>query len=197
MNKNLLYLPILFFLISGCSNNVLDYAAIERNSKHYILRPNDINETIQRVVDSLQATLSMRNVDIFLDLDYALPLLKHDPDAISQCVINLLSNAAKYSGTEKKIVVKSQKNETGCHISVSDNGIGISQEDQQKIFEPFFRSREESARRRKGTGIGLAITLHIMEAHGGAVEVHSSLGEGSTFTLRFPVDLIITEGGES
>ena len=109
---------------------------------------------------------------------------------------DLLSNAAKYSGSDKQISVNTQKNETGVSISVSDNGIGISEEDQKKIFEPFFRSREEAARRRKGTGIGLAITRHIMEAHHGSVLVHSLFGSGSTFTLRFPVDLIKSEGGE-
>ena len=182
--------------LSWLVDNVLDYAAIERNSKHYILRANDINETIQRVVDSIQATLSMRDVDISLELNRTIPLMRHDPDAISQCVINLLSNAAKYSGKNKEISVLTQKNETGVYVSVSDNGIGISEEDQEQIFEPFFRSREESARRRKGTGIGLAITRHIMEAHGGGIIVQSKFGVGSTFTLRFPVELIKTEGGE-
>jgi signal transduction histidine kinase len=182
--------------LSWLVDNVLDYAAIERNAKHYFLRPNNVNETVQRVVDSLIATLSMRDVEIEVDLGHSLPLLRHDPDAVSQCVINLLSNAAKYSKEEKYIRVATELTKKGIEISVTDHGIGICEDDLKKIFEPFFRSREESARRRKGTGIGLAITQHIMEAHRGDIHVSSKFDEGSTFRLRFPSELIDKESGE-
>ncbi|MEC7983980.1 MAG: HAMP domain-containing sensor histidine kinase [Myxococcota bacterium] len=180
--------------LSWLVDNVLNYAAIEQDSKHYVLRKNDLNETVRRVVDSLQVTLSMKNVEIELRLDSDLPFLRHDPDAVSQCVINLLSNAAKYSGEEKYILISTFQNSSGVDVSVEDQGIGISEEDLSHIFEPFFRSKEESARRRKGTGIGLAITKHIMEAHRGSILVRSRPGEGSTFTLRFPLELIEDEG---
>ena len=136
----------------------------------------------------------MKGVEIELRLDRNLPFLRHDPDAISQCVINLLSNAAKYSGEEKYILISTFQNSSGVDVSVEDQGIGISEDDLENIFDAFFRSREESARRRKGTGIGLAITKHIMEAHRGSILVRSQLGVGSTFTLRFPLELIEKEG---
>lgn len=182
--------------LSWLVDNVLDYAAIERNAKHYFLRPNSINETVQRVIDSLMATLSMKDVDIEVDLAPALPKLRHDPDAVGQCVINLLSNAAKYSKEDKYIHIMTEQTKRGIEIAVIDQGIGISEEDLKNIFEPFFRSKEESARRRKGTGIGLAITKHIMEAHKGHIEVFSQFGEGSTFRLLFPNELIDKELGE-
>ena len=182
--------------LSWLVDNVLDYAAIERNAKHYFLRPNSINETVQRVVDSLVATLSMRDVEIDVELAHSLPLLRHDPDAVSQCVINLLSNAAKYSTEDKYIRIRTAQTKAGIEISVQDHGIGICEEDLKNIFEPFFRSREESARRRKGTGIGLAITRHIMSAHKGSIQVSSQFGEGSTFRLLFPNELIHKETGE-
>ena len=182
--------------LSWLVDNVLDYAAIERNAKHYFLRPNSINETVQRVVDSLVATLSMRDVEIDVELAHSLPLLRHDPDAVSQCVINLLSNAAKYSTEDKYIRIRTAQTKAGIEISVQDHGIGICEEDLKNIFEPFFRSREESARRRKGTGIGLAITRHIMSAHKGSIQVSSQFGEGSTFRLLFPNELIHKEIGE-
>ena len=182
--------------LSWLVDNVLDYAAIERNAKHYFLRPNNINETVQRVVDSLVATLSMRDVEIDVELAHSLPLLRHDPDAVSQCVINLLSNAAKYSTQEKYIHIRTAQTRSGIEISVQDHGIGICEDDLKNIFEPFFRSREESARRRKGTGIGLAITRHIMGAHKGSIHVSSQFGEGSTFRLLFPNELIDREIGE-
>jgi two-component system OmpR family sensor kinase len=74
---------------------------------------------------------------------------------------------------------------------VSDKGIGIPIEDLENIFEPFFRSKEKEALRRKGTGIGLSITKAIMQAHGGTVLVRSQLGNGSTFILQFPEDLFV------
>lgn len=76
-------------------------------------------------------------------------------------------------------------------VVVSDKGIGIPPEDIEHIFEPFFRSKEKQALRRKGTGIGLAITKAIMQAHGGAVLVRSQLGNGSTFILQFPDELLV------
>ena len=126
--------------LSWLVDNVLDYAAIERNAKHYFLRPNSINETVQRVVDSLVATLSMRDVEIDVGLASSLPLLRHDPDAVSQCVINLLSNAAKYSRKTNIFVFATEQTKAGIEISVQDHGIGICEEDHKNIFEPFFRS---------------------------------------------------------
>ena len=106
------------------------------------------------------------------------------------------SNAAKYSTDDKYISVRTEQTKAGIEISVRDHGIGICEEDLKNIFEPFFRSREESARRRKGTGIGLAITRHIMSAHKGSIHVSSQFGEGSTFRLLFPNELIDKEIGE-
>jgi two-component system sensor histidine kinase SenX3 len=77
--------------------------------------------------------------------------------------------------------------EGGVEITISDKGIGIAPHDLRQIFEPFYRSRDALARRRKGTGIGLTITHYIMKAHGGGVLVQSRPGQGSTFTLRFPL----------
>ena len=78
--------------------------------------------------------------------------------------------------------------EFGVEVAVSDEGIGIAPHDLREIFEPFFRSRDALARRRKGTGIGLTIVQYIMQQHGGRVGVQSRPGEGSTFTLQFPFD---------
>jgi signal transduction histidine kinase len=115
-----------------------------------------------------------------------LPVVAHDADAIAQCVINLLSNAAKYSDENKPIQLEMDRKNDGVIVRVIDQGIGIPEEDVQQIFEPFFRGGDASVRRRKGTGIGLAITFYIVSAHNGAVDVVSSPGEGSTFSLWFP-----------
>ena len=115
-----------------------------------------------------------------------LPIVAHDQDAIAQCVINLLSNAAKYSDSDKPIRLEMVSERDGVVIRVNDEGIGIPESDVQQIFEPFFRGGDASVRRRKGTGIGLAITFYIVSAHKGSVDVVSRPGQGSTFSLWFP-----------
>ena len=150
---------------------------------------------IQRVVDSLQVTLTMRDMNFDLDLSPDLALMKFDPNAIGQCLTNLISNAEKYSGSERWIGITVRKVVGFVEILVSDHGIGIISEDIENIFEPFFRSKEQNALRRKGTGIGLSITRVIMQAHGGDVLVRSQIGEGSTFILRFPEDLLMEYEG--
>jgi signal transduction histidine kinase len=180
--------------LSWLVDNVLDYAALERDSKQFVIRPANLNETIQRVVDGMKVTLTMREVDISVTSLGGTLTIKHDPDAISQCISNLLSNAEKYSREDKWIGVMIRKTETFIEVVVSDKGIGISPDDANDIFEPFFRSKEKEALRRKGTGIGLSITRSIMQAHGGKVIVRSQLGQGSTFILLFPIELLVLEG---
>jgi signal transduction histidine kinase len=111
----------------------------------------------------------------------------HDSDAVVQCIINLVSNAAKYSDPGSTVRVSAQtRPDGGVDVAVGDDGIGMSAEDAARVFEPFFRSHDSNARKRKGTGIGLTIAQYIMRAHGGDIAVRSELGKGSTFTLTFP-----------
>ena len=173
--------------LSRLVDNVLDFAAIERGAKRYALRPSDVAETVHRAVDSIRSAQEVRDKDLDVDLPANLPEVHLDADAIAQCVINLVSNAAKYSEPGGWIGVRGRLVERGVEITISDKGIGIAPHDLREIFQPFFRSRDALARRRKGTGIGLTITRYIMRAHGGDVQVQSRPGKGSTFTLRFPL----------
>ena len=173
--------------LSRLVDNVLDFAAIERGAKQYALRPSDVAETVYRAVESIRSAQEVRDKDLDVDLPTDLPRVHLDADAIAQCVINLVSNAAKYSEPGGWIGIRGRLVERGVEITVSDRGIGIAPHDLRQVFQPFFRSRDALARRRKGTGIGLTITRYIMRAHGGDVQVHSRPGHGSTFTLRFPV----------
>ena len=173
--------------LSRLVDNVLDFAAIERGAKRYALRPDNLAETVMRAINSISSAQEVRDKDLDVDLPIDLPTVHLDADAVAQCVINLVSNAAKYSAPGGWIGVRGRVVESGVEITISDKGIGIAPHDLRMIFEPFFRSRDALARRRKGTGIGLAITRYIMRAHGGDVSVQSRPGKGSTFTLRFPL----------
>lgn len=176
--------------------NVLDYTAIERSTKQYLFRSEDLVDSVYRAIESLQATLSMADAVIDVSIVNNIPPVRHDPHAIGQCVINLITNAIKYSGEEKWVRIRLVHQDAHVVIVVSDKGIGIPAQDLPHIFDPFFRSDDRLARRQKGTGIGLSITRHIIEAHGGSIQVQSVIGMGSTFTLRLPHDAE-TEGEKS
>ena len=112
-----------------------------------------------------------------------------DPDAVKEALINLISNALKYSTDKKHIVVSTFKKNKCALLQVRDYGNGISTNDLENVFEPFFRAKDSHAHTVGGTGLGLSLVKHIMDAHQGTIEVTSKVGKGSTFTLFFPVKL--------
>jgi signal transduction histidine kinase len=118
-------------------------------------------------------------------------MLKIDKDAISQALLNLLSNAVKYSEESKYIMVKIHKNSTSALISVTDSGVGIAKEELKKIFDKFYRVPATKQKEKRGSGLGLTLAKHIIEAHGGAIEVESEVGKGSKFTIRIPLQGIL------
>jgi signal transduction histidine kinase len=110
-----------------------------------------------------------------------------DEEALGQAIINLVNNAIKYSRESKTIHIDVRREGGKVLVSVKDTGIGIPRGEQKKIFEKFFRGEDSLVHETKGSGLGLALVRHIMEAHGGAAEVESTPGKGSTFTLVLPV----------
>lgn len=173
--------------LSRLVDNVLDFAAIERGHKKYSFRPVPIAETVRSAVDAARYSMEAKDLDIQLTLAPALPVVFHDPEALAQVMHNLISNAAKYGKEGGWIGVDVRMQAELVIVSVSDRGIGIAAEEIPHLFEHFYRSRDPAARRRKGTGIGLSIVQYIVEAHGGHVEVRSTLGQGTTFALHFPL----------
>ena len=114
-----------------------------------------------------------------------LPLVNGDEGTLVETIVNILSNAIKYSRTGSKIIIKAEEIENDIIISVVDTGIGISAEDLPFIFNDFYTGKD-GQKIEKSTGLGLAITKRIVEAHNGSVSVESELGKGSTFTIRLP-----------
>lgn len=109
-----------------------------------------------------------------------------DPTLIEQAVVNLLDNAIKYSKPQSDIELNARRNDSGITISVKDHGMGIAKKHQPRLFERFYRVDKARSRKLGGTGLGLAIVKHIAQAHGGWVDVASTLGQGSTFTIHLP-----------
>jgi signal transduction histidine kinase len=106
---------------------------------------------------------------------------------LTQVLINLLSNANKYTPEKGHIHVQAWANGKYVHCSVTDDGIGMSPEDQVKLFTKFFRSENAAIREMPGTGLGLCIVRSLVELQGGEIKVESALGAGSTFTFTVPI----------
>jgi len=110
-----------------------------------------------------------------------------DAEALSRALWNLLDNAMKYSGESRNMEVAMERRAESIAISVRDHGPGIPPEEQEKVFRKFFRGAYAGEHHIRGTGIGLAMVRHIVDAHGGRIELASLPGEGSTFTILLPV----------
>ena len=166
-------------------DSVLDFARIDRRQKEYRLVEGDLGAVINRAVSRYCQYLSRRGFTVVNELDSEVPPVRFDPDAVSQAVLNLLDNAAKYSVDARFVRTGLRANHSAVVFEVEDHGIGIPRVEREKIFERFYRSPGASGK--GGYGLGLFLVRHIMDAHGGRVEVDSEEGRGSRFRLVFPV----------
>ena len=138
-------------------------------------------------MDSFRLRLEDAGFQFAVELPEGLPAVKADAVALQHCVLNLLDNAVKYSRERKDVRVTATAREGFVSISVADRGIGIDPEHQGRIFEKFMRVETGLVHTVKGAGLGLSLVDLIIRAHHGRVEVASTLGEGSVFTLFIPV----------
>ena len=168
-------------------SNVLNFASIEAGKKSYQLVPCDLGDAVRVTYESYRPHLDEKGFTHRLNLAPGLPKVLADADAVSQAVINLLENAVKYSPQKKDVTLAVSGGDGSVEISVVDRGVGISQEDQARIWEGYYRTREARALGTRGSGLGLSLVRHILNAHGGRVKLESQTGKGSVFTLIFPV----------
>lgn len=166
---------------------VLDFSRIEKGKVEFHYKQEFISEAILSAVDTFRAQLVENECEIALNLKDNLPQLEIDRDAISEALLNLLSNAEKYSFGEKKVTINAQIVNNYVAIEVIDNGIGIPEHQQKKIFEPFYRVNDLLPQEVEGSGLGLAFVKYIIEAHGGKITVQSKVGYGSKFTILLPL----------
>jgi signal transduction histidine kinase len=173
--------------LSRFIHNVLDFGKIEQERKLYDLRSAPVQPLIREVLDLARSGAAAEE-GLFLttEMPDETVFLEADQDALRQALLNLLDNAIKYSEGPKEVTVRLVPGSDAVEIQVEDRGIGIEPEDRERIFEAFFRSPGAVLRNPKGVGLGLKIVKHIMDAHGGRVELRSAPGRGSTFSLIFP-----------
>jgi signal transduction histidine kinase/tetratricopeptide (TPR) repeat protein len=169
-------------------NNVLDFSKIEQGKRIYHPEQASLYEIIQSAARAMEYPLSQQGFSLEVKTEEGLPDVCVDRDAIEQAVLNLLHNAMKYSGESRDIGFCLQKKDDHAIIKVVDHGIGIAPQEQQKIFDKFYRVPSPENERIVGTGLGLALVSHIVEAHKGYLEIESTLGKGSTFSIYLPLE---------
>jgi signal transduction histidine kinase len=168
-------------------NDILDLSKIESGRVELKQTTFNLSSLIESLQNELTPMIRPRKQKLDVDLEDGLPEVYADEDKITQVLINLLSNATKFSPDGGKLKIEVQKEDSWCRVSVTDKGIGIKREDMDKIFEPFSQLDNELTRKERGTGLGLAIARRIVEAHSGRIWVESEYGEGSCFSFTVPL----------
>lgn len=184
-------------LLLGLINDVLDLSKIEEGKLEVTENPYQLASVLNDVILGMKVRIQNKQLKLHLDIDKDMPsVLNGDEIRIKQILNNLLSNAIKY--TEKGSVtlsVKGVRSETEFFlcISVADTGIGIRQEDMEKLFDSFQRFELKKNRYIEGTGLGLSITKQLVDRMNGIIEVNSEYGKGSRFSVRIPQSIIEEE----
>jgi signal transduction histidine kinase len=172
--------------LSRLIDNFLAFSRIERNKHAFqfaVITPTAvINEALESVGERFQEPGCRLDIDVAADL----PSIKADADALVAAVLNLLDNAYKYTGEEKRVSLRAYVENDNVCIAVSDNGVGLTRAAAKRIFERFYQADRRLSRNSGGCGLGLSIVQYVVAAHGGSVDVASRPNAGSTFTVKLP-----------
>jgi signal transduction histidine kinase len=167
-------------------DRILELSKIEVGLKRYHPEPADLSLLVDETLAHFSFELERSGFALERQFEEPAPRAEVDPQGFSLALLNLVSNAMKYSDSQRLIGVRVASDNGHVEVSVTDRGIGIPPGEQRRIFEKFYRIGSGPVARTKGAGLGLALVKHFAEAHGGAVRVSSSPGKGSTFTIVLP-----------
>jgi len=173
--------------LTNLVSDILELSKLESTGMHSRRSAVDLDLVVHRAFELLVPAAQRKNNTLTLDVAHHLPAIKGNADYIERAVSNLIDNAVKYTPEGGKVHVRVSSTPMQVVVEVSDNGLGIPKEDLPRIFERFYRVDRSRSREMGGTGLGLSIVKHVMQVHGGAIEVDSCPGKGSTFRLKFPV----------
>lgn len=165
---------------------VLQMAKLDKESIELKKESVNLHEVVQEVTGGMAASIQEKQIEIELDLQAPEPAIQADKLHITNVVYNLLDNAIKYSGQDPKIWISVKQTDKHLVLEVRDNGIGVKEDDQKKIFDKFFRVPTGNVHNVKGFGLGLNYVRQIVEAHRGKITLKSHLGEGCTFRIYLP-----------
>jgi signal transduction histidine kinase len=167
-------------------NNVLDFSKIEKDKKEYHLESVNLTDVVKSAVRALEYWMKEQGFKMGAEIKPNIKT-KADGDAIEQAVLNLLSNAMKYSNERKEINVRLWKANQSIYIRVEDKGIGIPESIQNRIFNKYYRAHVGHEQDKGGAGLGLTVVKNIIDAHQGKIELESKVNQGSIFTIILPV----------
>ncbi len=166
--------------------NILQTAILDKGEFKLKIQSIDINLLIEQTIENIKLQVENKEGAITTDLKALSPVINADRVHVTNVVFNLIDNALKYSDKKPKINISTRNNNEGIFISVEDNGIGISKENQKRIFDTMYRVSTGNIHNVKGFGLGLSYVKAVVEKHGGEINVESSLGKGSNFTVYLP-----------
>ncbi len=167
-------------------DRLLDWGRMESGRREYHRSNTDLRSIVQSATDAFDALRRKQEIDIEIALPPESTTVYADRGALSDALLNLLTNAAKYGGDPCKIHVECAESAKAVYVSVRDNGKGIPVTEHKRIFQKFYRMDDRLSREQEGSGLGLAIVKHVLRAHDGRVEVDSRPGVGTTFSLVLP-----------
>lgn len=154
--------------------------------KEFNFKIGNLAQVIRDTLESYRYHLEKKGFTIQSEIATDLPEMIFDGEAMASVLINLLSNAMKFSPEKKEVAVKLFKEEGSAVLQVADKGIGISPKEISKVFKRFYRSKDEIVSETRGSGLGLTLVKHITDAHGGKIKVDSEPGKGSIFSVILP-----------
>jgi len=174
------------YRLSKLINNIVDSSKIEAGFFELSLSNNNIVEVVEDIVMSVTSFTDSKGLSIIFDTDIEEKIIACDPEKIERIVLNLISNAIKFSDNGDEIFIDIKDKNEFIEISVKDNGIGIENKNLSMIFDRFKQVDKSLSRNSEGTGVGLSLVKSIVELHGGSISVESESGKGSTFTVMLP-----------
>jgi len=166
-------------------NDILDLARIEAGQMELQLHPVDLGGLVTEVGETIKPLVATNRNQLEIRMPATLPRVSGDPDRLKQILLNLTSNAAKFT-SDGTITIEASADDAQVHLSVRDTGMGIPQDKLALLFKRFSQVDGSSTRRHGGTGLGLAISRDLVQLHGGQIDVESTCGVGSVFTVHLP-----------
>jgi two-component system phosphate regulon sensor histidine kinase PhoR len=168
-------------------HDILDVCFVEEGGYLKQIEHLDVAEILKRTVELIQPQAQDKNIALHVKIEDNLPVISGNRSSVEAMFINLISNAIKYTPPGGKVNVEMGENAQNIQLEVSDTGIGVEDMDFPRIFDKFYRVKSEMTKNISGTGLGLSIVKSVVEAHRGAINVESKVGEGTTFTVLLPV----------
>ena len=168
-------------------SDLQDVSRIETAQMSLQIAPTSLADALKSALQATQGQIEARSQELMIKVPDDLPVVNADQARLVQILINLLSNANKYTPDKGKINVRAWANKDFVHCAVSDTGVGMSPADLEQLFTKFFRSEDPAVREMPGTGLGMCIVKSLIELQGGEIEVESKVGKGTTFTFTVPL----------